>query len=375
MAYRLRGSQPNDGGPAAISVLTGSILANRRQELVSPHFFVSVKLLLPSRTNLEYQIRKGSPMPRRSNSFGPRPFRDHLIRLAYTLSATTALIVASIAPPNRLSASQDNSPAREPAVAARPIHAEAPSEYHLAYKFRKDQDVRMLMVVGSQIRIQKGAKVELNVIQSATERHFRVASLNSDGSAVLDLVIDRVKIAVSTDNGTPTAYDTRDSVEPPKQFENVKECIGRHTQVRVDTRGRVSALDGSQLGPSEDPDFLVVLPEKPVRIGQEWFDDYQARVQVTKDLTQKVTLRRRYTLTAVNNNVAIIRVATAEVTPVNDPQVLAGMVQLTPSGTILLNLGQGSLTLRDLRCERTEVGVLGTASSITGVSNTRETLR
>ena len=24
----------------------------------------------------------------------------------------------------------------------------------------------------------------------------------------------------------------------------------------------------------------MILPEKPVRIGEEWFDDYQARVQV-----------------------------------------------------------------------------------------------
>jgi len=313
-------------------------------------------------------------MPRRSNSSGPSSFRDYRTGVAYLLSATAALIVA-LSAPSRLSASQDNSPPREPAVAARPIHAESPSVYRLAYKFRKDQDVRMLMTVGSQIRIQKGAKVELNAIQSATERHYRVTAVNSDGSAVLDLVIDRVKIAYSTDGGAPNVYDTRDTVEPPKQFENVKECIGRHTRVRVDTRGKASALDGSQLGPSADPDFLVVLPDKPVHIGQEWFDDYQARVQLTKELTQKVTLRRRYTLTAVNNNVAIIRVATAEVTPVNDPQVLAGMVQLTPTGTVLLDLGQGSLTLRDLRCERTEVGVLGPASSIAGVSNTRETLR
>ena len=153
----------------------------------------------------------------------------------------------------------------------------------------------------------------------------------------------------------------------------MKACIGRHTRVRVDSRGRVSPLDGSQ-GSRNDPDFLVILPEKPVRIGQEWFDDYQARVQVTKQLTQKVTLRRRYTLNAVNNNVAIIRVTTAEVTPVNDPQVLSGMIQLTPKGIVLLDLAQGTLTLRDLHCERTELGTWGRPAH-RRVSNTRETLR
>jgi hypothetical protein len=92
-------------------------------------------------------------------------------------------------------------------------------------------------------------------------------------------------------------------------------------------------------------------------------------------LTQKITLRRRYKLTAVNNNVAIIRVEIAEVTPIEDPQVLAGLVPLTPKGIVLLDIEQGTLTLRDLHCDRTEIGALGPASSVAGVTSTRETLR
>ncbi len=233
----------------------------------------------------------------------------------------------------------------------------------------------MLRIVGSRIRIQKGQHIDLNTIQSVTERHFHVASVDPDGSAVLDLVIDNVKIAYVINGDPPVAYDTRGGAAAPKGLENVKECIGRHNRVRVDAQGKLLPLDGSQPARSDDPDFLVILPEKPVRIGEEWFDDYQARVQVTKELTQKVTLRRRYTLSAVNDNVALIRVATAEVTPVVDPQVLAGMIQLTPKGTVLLDIAQGTLTLRELHCDRTEVGALGPASSIAAVSTTRETLR
>ncbi|HUE16747.1 MAG TPA: hypothetical protein VMR25_21405 [Planctomycetaceae bacterium] len=291
---------------------------------------------------------------------------------------TTALAVVACAVAVPCWASEENSPPREAVVAPRPVRQESPIEFRLAYKFRPGQDVRMLLMVGSQIRIQKGNNVALNTIQSVTERHFQVVSVDPQGSAVLDLVIDNVKIAYAINNDPPVAYDTRESAPAPKGLENVKECIAKHTRVRVDARGKLMPLDGSQPVPSDDPDILVILPEKPVRIGEEWFNDYQARVQlmqVSKPLTQKVTLRRRYTLAAVNNNVAIIRVATAEVTPVNDPQVLAGMVQLTPKGTVLLDIGQGALTLRDLHCDRTEVGVLGPASSIAGVSNTRETLR
>jgi hypothetical protein len=285
------------------------------------------------------------------------------------------LVLAVFVAPHLGQASEENAATREPIVASRPGSHEPAPEYHLAYRFRANQDVRMLMVTGSQIRLQKGDYVELNTIQSVIERHYHVASVDPDGSAVLDLTIDNVKIANSKNGAPPAVYDTRDPAAPPSEFERVKECIGRHSQVKVNVQGKVSTLVGLQPAATDDPDFLVILPEKPVRIGDDWFDDYQVRVQVKKELSQRVTLRRRYTLTAVNNNVAVIRMETAEVTPVNDPQILAGMVQLTPKGTILMDLGQGALTLRDLRCSRIEVGVLGPASSIAGVSNTRETLR
>lgn len=314
-------------------------------------------------------------MPRRSDCSRPSFCAPHRAVPVHVLSLAAALALLPGARIARCATSPESSPPRGPVVATRPVQTQAAAEFQLAYKFRPEQEVRMLLTVGSQIRLQKGAHVEVNTIESITERHFHVATVNTDGSAILELVIDNVKIAYSLNGDPPISYNTRGNAPPPKGLENVRECIGRATRVRVDTRGRVSPLDPAQPNPADDPDFLVVLPEKPVRIGQEWFDDFQARVHVSPQLTQKITLRRRYTLTAVNNNVAVIRVVTAEVTPIDDPQVLAGMVQLTPKGTALLDLSQGTLTLRDLHCDRVEVGALGTASSIAGVSNTRETLR
>ncbi len=299
------------------------------------------------------------------------PRRSHF---CLSLGTTAAALVVIVAAQNCGLASQENSSPRDPAIASRPAAA-APTEYRLSYKFRPNQDVRMLKVFASQMRVQKGGRTDLNTIQSATERHYHVASVNADGSAVLDLSIDSVKIAFSVNGATQITYDTRGNEVPPPQFQSVKDCIGKHAQVRVDARGHVTELDQSQSSTLDDRDFLAILPEKPVHIGDEWFDDYPVRVKVTKGLSQTVTLRRRYKLTAVNNNVAIIRVEIAEITAVQDPQVLAGLVSLTPKGTVLLDLETGTLTLRDLECKRSEIGVLGPASSIAGVTNTRETVR
>jgi hypothetical protein len=300
------------------------------------------------------------------------PRRSNFCRTFWTTAAAVIVIACAR---NRSPASQEKEAPREPAVATRPVAAANPTEYRLEYKFRPNQDVRLLKVFASQMKVQKGGRTDVSSIQSSTERHYRVTSVEKDGSALLDLTIDNVKIAFSVNGTSQVTYDTRGHDEPPAQFESVRDCIGKHAMVRVDTRGRVSEMDNSHSSTLEDRDFLVVLPEKPVRIGDEWFDDYPVRVKVTKELAQKVTMRRRYKLTAVNNNVALIHVEIAEVSAVNDPDVLAGLVSLTPKGTVLLDMEQGTLTLRDLHCDRTEIGVLGPASSIAGVTDTRETLR
>ena len=111
--------------------------------------------------------------------------------------AASILALAVLASPHPSQASEENAATREPIVAPRPGSHDPAPEYHLAYRFRANQDVRMLMVTGSQIRVQKGEYVELDTIQSVIERHYHVASVDPDGSAVLDLTIDNVKIANS----------------------------------------------------------------------------------------------------------------------------------------------------------------------------------
>ncbi len=155
----------------------------------------------------------------------------------------------------------------------------------------------------------------------------------------------------------------------------MKECIGRHSQVKVNVQGKVSTLVGSQPASTDDPDFLVILPEKPVHIGDDWFDDYQVRVQVKKELSQRVTLRRRYTLTAVNNDVAVIRMETAEVTPVNDPTDPGRNGPTDAERDHSHGPGPGGTDLARPPLQSNRSGSPGAGQQHRRMSNTRETLR
>ncbi len=251
MAYSLRGRQPSREWPP--------------QELVSPHLGAFAKFRSPSRKTIEIQSTQGL------SHAAPIEFLPYVLDDSHSRDCDRAQ--------NRSPASQEKEAPREPAVATRPVAAANQTEYRLEYKFRPNQDVRLLKVFASQMKVQKGGRTDVSSIQSSTERHYRVTSVDKDGSAVLDLTIDNVKIAFSVNGTSQVTYDTRGQDAPPAQFESVRDCIGKHALVRVDTRGRVTEMDNSHSSTLEDRDFLVVLPEKPVRIGDEWFDDYPVRVQ------------------------------------------------------------------------------------------------
>ena len=106
----------------------------------------------------------------------------------------------------------------------------------------------MLDGPGSQIRIQKGDYVELNTIQSVTERHFHVASVDADGSAVLDLssITSRSPIPSTTIRLSPTTR--ADHAAPPKDLKTSRNASAG-TAGSGSTHGEsCSPLDGIAAG-------------------------------------------------------------------------------------------------------------------------------
>ncbi len=234
------------------------------------------------------------------------------------------------------------------------------------------------LTVEAQIRIQKGEQVETTAHEAVTDRHYHVAAVEPDGTALLDLFIDNARLTLSRNGMPPVTYDTKFNLVAPKGFEAVEASIGKRlAQMKVTRAGKLVSLLNSQIRATDDPSqsFLDVLPEKPVHVGDEWLDDVSVKVMLSKYLSQKIVLRRKYRLEAVDGNVAKIRLMTAELTPIEDPQVRAQLLKLTPEGTILFDMDRGLVKTRELRCSRVETGVMGQGSVIAATTNLKGSLR
>jgi hypothetical protein len=278
-----------------------------------------------------------------------------------------------------------------------PLHArgdDAPT-YRLQYRFEPGQVVRYTSSHEGMLETTKGDLTETARNRSETDKHFRVVSVDDTGVATLELVIDRVRMSARFGDGRPVEFDSREAKEVSPAFHGVSQTVGKPlARIRVAPTGELlsskpligpelqsqvaapAPATGSGGGKDDDPNknFLVVFPPRPLRVGEGWRDQYKTRVHLTRQLTQEVTLLRQYELTGVKDGVATVELTTSVITPIHDPALAAQLIQKAPGGTIEFDLQRGLMTSRVLTVDQTEVGVIGSDSTMHAKTRLEERL-
>ena len=266
-----------------------------------------------------------------------------------------------------------------PVVAARP--ADGKPHYKLEYKLQAGQTLYYDIAQTAKFTTQKNETAETAHNESTTRMNLRVLSVAADGTAELESRIDHVKMSYHFGDGKPITFDSRSDPVPPRAFASIPDSLGKPlARLKVEKSGRlvsaVSLRGDKAKDAMDDParNFLTAFPPAPVAVGDHWTEQFTVKVQITKNLTNKVNLLRKFELVSVEKNIATIHVAIDVLTPVNDPQILAQLIQRTPQGTIQLDLGRGLIVSRVMKTDKTEIGVLGPKSSVRAQSELTETL-
>lgn len=257
--------------------------------------------------------------------------------------------------------------------------------YSLRYNFQPNQALYYEVDNSMRIETRFNGGTEEQANHSQAWKQLRVASLDAQGNAQLEPIIERVVMKATKSGEDPVGYDSAHDSDPPFQFLEVKRSIGQvQARILAAPNGSLKSVtpltnDSATLkaaAEKNDPrlNFLVVLPEKPVRIGDSWTDRFKVEVTVDKNLRQEVELQRSYTLSAVNGSVAQIKMKTAVITPVDDPQIKVQLIQRTPAGTIDFDLEKGLILSMHTKAEQTVVDAFGPATSITASSKLTEKL-
>jgi hypothetical protein len=260
----------------------------------------------------------------------------------------------------------------------------------LKYQFQPGQTVHYKVVHKMAIDSKKGRASQTADSEWTTFKHMRVVSVGADEVATLETTIDRIQASVRFDKDKPQTYDSDSNEEPPAPLRRVRRTIGKPmamTQFTPSGRLVKSELlqsedgekkrDEVEEGSNDDPNgknFLISLPETPVRVGATWKDPFTVNVNVPPNLTTPISLNRTYTLSSIENGVATISLETSILTAVNNPAVMAQLIQRAPTGTILFDVKKGIIISRRLTLDETVHEFAGAGSKMRAESTLVEAL-
>ena len=248
------------------------------------------------------------------------------------------------------------------------------STYQLAYKFNPGQFLHYELSDRAELTTQTANNLTRAIQQTQCMKSFRVVSVDENGGATLEPVVEHVRMASQTGEKAIVGYDSTKDEVVPKGFENLAGTIGRPlARFQVAANGRLLKVtllvddvpkNFSEAAEKTDPaiNFLTVFPEQKIKIGDKWSEKFDTKVAVASvgpQLQRELGMIRVFELIKVEDEIATIRFRTSPRTPINDPEILRQIVQQTPSGMIEFDLKNGRLLSRSLKIDEKVVGAFG----------------
>lgn len=261
---------------------------------------------------------------------------------------------------------------------------DAKPTYQLVYKFRPNQFAHYDVTHKAMMRVQKGQVVQISDNLTRSRKHFRVVSVDRNGSAVLEPVLDRVRMTVRFDDNPPLEFDSANKKKKPHPaFAGVQASVSQpQARLKVSASGvllRVLPLNGAvAVQPrkgKQQQSFLIVFPDKAIPIGHQWSEEpFEVQLSVAVGVRKIVKLKRRFELLSVKGDLATIESKVVMLTPVKAPKALMQLIQQRPKGTLVFDLKRGLIVSQNLTVDETVFGPIGNQSKVRAVTSLVETL-
>lgn len=289
------------------------------------------------------------------------------------------------------------------ASATAPANVPVTGPVTLAYKLKPGQFVHYTgmnkinydTVLGDQYGKPDGAngviplskeEREFTSLQSnETETHFRVISVDENGVALIEPVVDRTRMTAKMHDKDPVEFDSQRPSTPDPSFQAIREAIGRKVaRFQVAPTGKLlKATVVDQSAPKTLRDaaerldirfqYLGLLPARPVSVGEKWREEYSITL-VNEGLKEPWPLWRIYELKSVDNGIATIKFKTLVMKPVNEPELAKQVMQQTPSGTIEFDIEQGLVRSYASTINQTVINAFGPQSMLRVIGESTEKL-
>jgi len=237
----------------------------------------------------------------------------------------------------------------------------------LRYRFRPGESLSTRVAHRALTETTMNGTTQAVETMTDSTKTWTVVGVDAAGHATIEQSVDDVVMTSRTSDRGEVRWKAAGDAEPPPGYEAVRASLGKPiVRLVVATDGRV--LDRRELlpcPPSATGDLVVVpLPDGPVRVGHEWTVPQEVVVEAPGGARKAVRTRIRYRLDRVADGIATIAVDTTVLTPVDEPQFEARLLERIWNGTIRFDVAAGRVVGRTTAIDRRVVGFGGPQSSV-----------
>ena len=238
--------------------------------------------------------------------------------------------------------------------------------YQLRYLFKPGEKVRTKVIHQAAVETQiDGTKQTVDTLTTSI-KVWDIGHVSPEGEFDFVHSVERVLMKNRMTGREETIYDSRNPEPPPKDFERVAARVGVPlTEVTMNPQGKVLKREekAAEKSLAQAGQMTIPLPEKEIAIGQTWDVPQLIPVTLQSGVTKRIQTRQRFTLKSVKTGVATIDMKTQVLSPINDPEIQAALVQRISEGTIRFDIDAGRVLSQQIDLDRRVVG-FPNASSI-----------
>ena len=240
-----------------------------------------------------------------------------------------------------------------------------PQTYQLRFQFTAGQTWQFVSQNDAAFVVEYAQAKDTVTHTSMFLRHLTVVGVNPDGTADVELMLDRAYMTAKN-AGVNSLYNSEDVEHIPTEFARVHDSIGKPTKARLSPLGKVIPIENVKSA-VDQIELLFQLPEQPIAIGATWKERFEVNVPLNDEgkLFRSLKMERRFELQGVENGIATISLVTVCMSPLNDPFQESQLLQRQPNGTLKFDITKGTLVDRQLEIDDKVVGHQGPGSALT----------
>lgn len=262
-----------------------------------------------------------------------------------------------------------------------PLGAAEQEAVRLTYKFQPNESLHLEYKQDMTMDIRHAQLKRTMRSQTIAEKHLRVISVDADGNALVEPVIDRTRMTSQQDQDAESKFDSANAEDCPTEYRPLLATVGKPlVRIKFAPNGKLLQANGVNGGAAaakdieHDPtlNFLIVFPEQPIQVGETWKDEFEATVQLDRSLKQGVKLRREYRLLKLDGSRAEIELKTVCLTPLRDPKLEMQITSRLLNGNIVFDHQLGQIVSREMRVESQVINGIGPNTMVSTVMTQSE---